>query len=124
MNIEISSQSKPAMTPWWEMSRQAQRSAVFAAAVLSLIVQIACAGGNSSSEDPSASTSQEPGTLIEDLRQAIERDHARLEELITRPQAEGATPLHDDPELRLIAARLTERVRRLERLAAAARDSR
>ncbi len=53
---------------------------------------------------------------IEELRQAIARDHATLEDLISRPRGADEIRLHVDPELRTIATRLTEQERELERL--------
>jgi hypothetical protein len=61
---------------------------------------------------------------MEELRQAIKRDHETLEDLITRPGAEWNTALHEDPEMRAIAARLTEQEDALAHLEAAAEAAR
>ncbi|HEB90053.1 MAG TPA: hypothetical protein ENI85_10815 [Deltaproteobacteria bacterium] len=55
---------------------------------------------------------------IAELRAAIERDHATLEDLITRSGSDegGVLALHEDPALRTIAERLTWQERRLARL--------
>ncbi len=59
---------------------------------------------------------------IAELREAIDRDHATLEEWITRKGLEeadapaGQPSLHEDPTLRAIAERLTRQERRLARL--------
>ena len=56
---------------------------------------------------------------IAELLASIERDHQRLEELVTSPRADDAPPLHDDETLREIAERLSRQTRRLEALRAA-----
>lgn len=88
------------------------------------IAGFACLGARSETDDPTASDPQSREERIEELRQAIERDHVTLEDLITRPLAEADAPLYDDPEMRAIARRLTEQVRALERLEAAAEAAR
>ena len=55
---------------------------------------------------------------IEALRHDIERDHRTLEDLITRPGQAADASLHEDPELRAIATRLSEQERLLETLLA------
>lgn len=102
-------------------ARTVRRIAVFAAVALLSLAGIGCLGASSETHDLPAADPQPRGARIVELRQAIDRDHATLEDLITRPRAEGAAPLHDDSELRAIAARLTDQVRALERLEAAAK---
>lgn len=80
------------------------------------IAATGCHGASSETDDAVASDPRLRAERIEELRQAIERDHVSLEDLITRPDAAGATPLYADPELREIAARLGEQERSLELL--------
>lgn len=88
---------------------------VAAIAMLS-IAATGCHGASSETDDAVASDPRLRAERIEELRQAIERDHVSLEDLITRPDAAGATPLYADPELREIAARLGDQERSLELL--------
>lgn len=55
---------------------------------------------------------------IEALRTAIEQDHRRLEDLITRPRDSTSAELHADPELEAIASRLAAHEREREQLEA------
>jgi hypothetical protein len=76
----------------------------------------ACLGGSS---DPGIGLANDPerrALRIEELRQAIARDHSTLEDLISRPRGADEIRLYVDPELRTIATRLTEQERELERL--------
>ena len=98
-----------------------QPLAAFAAVALLSITGFACLGSSSETDDPSTSDPRLREERIEQLRQAIDRDHATLEDLITRPGVEDGPQLHDDPELRAIAARLSEHERALERLETAAK---
>lgn len=93
----------------------ARVTGVAAIAMLS-IAATGCHGASSETDDAVASDPRLRAERIEELRQAIERDHASLEDLITRPDAAGATPLYADPELREIAARLGDQERSLELL--------
>jgi len=95
-------------------------AAVAALAVLLSIAGVACLGWSPETDDPALSDPQLRAARIEELKQAIERDHATLEDLITRP-VDNDAPLYDDPEMRAIAGRLNEQVRTLERLEAAAK---
>ncbi len=91
------------------------------AIVLLSIAAMACHGARAEPQDANPSTR---GERIAELRQAIDRDHATLEALITRPVAEDDGPLYEDPEMRAIAARLTTQVNALERLEAAEKAAR
>jgi hypothetical protein len=84
------------------------------------IAGVACFGANPAPEDPALSDPSLREARIEQLRQAIKKDHETLEDLISRPGAAWNTALHEDPEMRAIAARLTEQEHALERLEAAA----
>lgn len=90
-------------------------AAIAVIAMLS-IAATGCHGASSETDDAVASDPRLRAERIEELRQAIERDHVSLEDLITRPDAAGATPLYADPELREIAARLGDHERSLELL--------
>lgn len=105
-------------------TRAARRFAAFAAVALLSTAGVGCLGASSEPDALPAADSQRRGERIEELRRAIDRDHATLEGLITRPPVEGGVPLYDDPELRAIAIRLTDQERALERLEAAARAER
>jgi hypothetical protein len=94
----------------------AHRIAASCAAALVSIAGFACFGASPEPEDPALSDPQLREARIEELRQAIAEDHAALEDLITRPGAEWNTALHEDPEMRAIAARLSEQEHTLERL--------
>jgi hypothetical protein len=89
------------------------------AAVILSIVGLACFGAKPEPEDPALSDPTLRAARIEELRQAIKQDHETLEDLITRPGAEWNTELHEDPEMRAIAARLTSQKHALDRLEAA-----
>ena len=107
--------------PWTARTpRVSRRITRCAAATLVAIVGAACFGGSPEPEDPALSDPSLRAARIEELRQAIKRDHETLEDLITRPGAEWNTALHEDPEMRAIAARLTEQEEALERLEAVA----
>ncbi len=101
-------------------TRAARRIAVFAAVALLSVAGIGCLGASSETNEPQTADPQLHRQRIQELRQAIDRDHATLEALITRPAAADGAPLYDDPEMRAIAVRLTDQVRALERLEAAA----
>lgn len=87
------------------------------------IVGLACFGAGRETPDPAMSDPQLRAARIEELKQAIDQDHARLEDLITQPRGEDSVPLHDNAEMREIAARLTELERELDRFEAAARTA-
>jgi len=107
--------------PWTAQTpRVGRRITRCAAAALVAIVGVACFGASPEPEDPALSDPSLRAARIEELSQAIKRDHETLEDLITRPGAEWNTALHEDPEMRAIAARLTEQEEALERLEAAA----
>ncbi len=107
--------------PWTAQKQHASRRiSRCAAATLVAIVGVACFGGSPEPEDPALSDPNLRAARIEELRQAIKRDHETLEDLITRPGTEWNTALHEDQEMRAIAARLTEQEEALERLEAAA----
>jgi hypothetical protein len=88
--------------------------------VIISIAGFACFGAKPEPEDPALSDPTLRAARIEELRQAIKQDHETLEDLITRPGAEWNTALHEDPEMRAIAARLTRQKHALDRLEAAA----
>ena len=90
------------------------------AAAIIAIAGLACFGAKPEPEDPALSDPTLRTARIEELRQAIKQDHETLEDLITRPGAEWNTALHEDPEMRAIAARLTRQKHALDRLEAAA----
>jgi len=92
------------------------------AAALISIAGIACFAGSPEPQDPALSDPILRKARIEELRQAIKKDHETLEDLITRPGVEWNTALHEDPEMRAIADRLTEQEHALERLEAASQD--
>lgn len=66
--------------------------------------------------------SDEPARLAEiaSLEASIERDRAALATLVTRPRNVEHEPLHEDPELRALADRLTTNTEHLARLRAGA----
>jgi hypothetical protein len=76
------------------------------------------AGGQAPHEHREPADSAELATEIEVLQVSIERDHRTLEDLITQPGLAADGSLHENPELRAIAERLTEQERSLEELQA------
>jgi hypothetical protein len=99
--------------------RRWRRAAVGLALLLAML--LAGSGCASAPADPDADVRADPQARAEriaGLRASIARDHAVLEELIARPRSANETPAHTDPRIREIAARLTDRTRRLERLEA------
>lgn len=93
------------------------RAARLATLAATLVLLGACA----TSPDPDADVRADPvarAERIAGLRASIDRDHAVLKELIARERTSGEVPAHEDPRIREIAARLTDRTRRLERLEA------
>jgi hypothetical protein len=82
---------------------------------------LACLGGSPNPDDEIANDPERRAERIVELRAGIERDHAVLQDLISRPRAADEAPIYDDPEVRAIAARMTNQVDTLERLEAAAR---
>jgi hypothetical protein len=100
--------------------RVGRRITRWAAATLVATVGVACFGASPEPEDPALSDPSLRAARIEELRQAIKQDHETLEDLITRPGAEWNTALHEDPEMRAIASRLTEQEEALEHLVTAA----
>jgi len=76
-----------------------------------------CLGGSRSKPEPSnLDHSAEHATRIESLRASIERDHRTLEDLISQPGLAADRSLHENPELRAIAERLTAQEDALEQL--------
>jgi hypothetical protein len=102
----------------------AQRSAALATTALLVITGLACVGASPEAPDPALSDPQLRAERIEELKQSIDRDHATLEDLITQPRTEDGVPLHDNQEIRAIAARLTQEQNALDRLEAAAKADR
>lgn len=87
--------------------------------LLAGVVGIACLGRTSGNEvDPAMQDATLRAARIETLQNDIERDHRTLEDLITQPGQAADTSLHDHPELRAIATRLSEQERLLETLLA------
>jgi len=122
MNVEIRTQSTAQMatTKAVQTHGVARRIAALCAAALLSIAGFACFGSSPEPEDPALSDPQLRSARIEELRAAIAQDHVALENLITRPGAEWNSALHEDPEMRAIAARLSDQENDLERLEAAA----
>ena len=88
-----------------------------------MISLVGCATGDAM-DDPVASDPGWRKERIETLRDAIAKDHARLEILVTRSRPpEPAPPLHSDPEIRSIAGRLSDHKQELARLEALARQA-
>ena len=95
--------------------------------VLALAPRPGCFGGRPNEAAIPADPALRAARIAE-LRQAIERDHATLEDLITRSgsaepenpgagdEEGGAVALHENPTLRAIAQRLTRQARLLARL--------
>ena len=83
---------------------------------------LACLGAGPDPLDPALSDPDLRAARIEELKLAIAQDHATLEDMISRPDVEDAVSLHDDPQIRTIAARLTDNERALNRLEEAAAD--
>jgi hypothetical protein len=102
----------------------AKRSAALATTTLLVITGLACFGASPEAPDPALSDPLLRAERIEELKQSIDRDHATLEDLITQPRTEDGVPLHDNQEIRVIAARLTEEQNALDRLEAAAKVDR
>jgi hypothetical protein len=121
MNAEIRTQSnaRTVTTQVVQTHGAALRIAALCAAALISIAGFACFGSSPEPEDPALSDPQLRSARIEELKAAIARDHVALEDLITRPGAEWNSALHEDPEMRAIAARLSEQEHDLERLEAA-----
>jgi len=121
MNAKIRTRSpaRTAPTKAAQTHGVAPRIAAFCAAALLSISGFACFGTSPEPEDPALSDPRLRSARIEELRVAIAQDHAALENLITRPGAEWNSTLHEDPEMRAIAARLSEQEHDLERLEAA-----
>jgi hypothetical protein len=121
MNAEIRTQSnaRTVTTQVVQTHGAVLRIAALCAAALISIAGFACFGSSPEPEDPALSDPQLRSARIEELKAAIARDHVALEDLITRPGAEWNSALHEDPEMRAIAARLSEQEHDLERLEAA-----
>ncbi len=78
---------------------------------------LGCLGGGDGPTSPHALSDPDVRSQrIVELRQAIALDHRMLENLISQPGRAADESLHEDPELRAIAARLTEQERELEEL--------
>lgn len=73
-------------------------------------------GCRSPAPDPALTDPTIRAARIEALEEAIAADHATLEDLISRPGAGEARPIHEEPEVRLIGERLTNQERELARL--------
>jgi len=83
---------------------------------------VACLGRSVTPESPALHDPSLRAARIEELRGAIARDHATLEQRITQSRSEQDGALHADPEIRAIAARLSAQEQELERLEALQRD--
>lgn len=121
MNAEIPTQSTPgtATAEAVQTHGVATRSTASGAALLLSIAGFACFWSTPEPEDPALFDPQLRSARIEELELAIAEDHATLENLITRPGAQWNSALHEDPEMRAIAARLSDQEHDLERLKAA-----
>lgn len=121
MNAEIRTQptARSTATKAVQTHGVAPRIAALCAAALLSIAGFGCFGSSPEPEDPALSDPRLRSARIEELRAAITQDHVALENLITRPGAKWSSTLHEDPEMRAIAARLSEQERELERLEAA-----
>jgi len=102
----------------------AQRLVALATAALLTLTGLACSGARPEAPDPALSDPKLRAERIEELKASIDRDHATLEDLITQPRTEDGVPLHDNQEMRAIAARLTEQQVSLDLLEAAAKADR
>ncbi len=109
-------------------NRNPVRIALRATIAACLLAAMAClAGCLAGRADPEAELARDPAwraERIEELRAAIDRDHAMLQELISEVRTEDETPVYADSEVRAIAARLTEQMRSLERLEAVQEEER
>jgi len=85
----------------------------FALATL-LIVSAGCSLTPSESPEPTDATARQ--ALIERLEAEVAADRETLATIVTQPRDVDANPLHDDPEIRAIADRLTMATRRLDAL--------
>ncbi len=91
------------------------RRCALAAAILAAVATAACLRDPAPETDPYA----DPGARaarIETLRQSIDRDRARLEQLIAEPQPRGVASLYEDPEVTTIAERIGAQSRELAAL--------
>jgi hypothetical protein len=84
-----------------------------------LVSANACAGSDGSARDASELSAPDRSARIGELQDAIARDHATLQALVSRPREEVETPLHSDPTLHAIARRLGDQERELAHLLAA-----
>ncbi len=97
------------------------RILVVTASLIACLAGFACLNFNFGNDDAIDPAMQDPAlraARIESLRSEIERDHRTLEDLITQPGQAADASLHDHPELRAIANRLTEQERLLEAILA------
>ena len=78
----------------------------------------ACLGGGPKTGDDLANDPQWRAERIAVLEQAIDQDHEALQNLISEPRQADDSKLHEDPEMRAIAGRLTAQVGELDRLKA------
>jgi len=83
-----------------------------------MIVGSACSLMPSGPEEPTDADARQ--ALITRLEAEVAADRATLASIVTQPRDVDANPLHDDPEIRAIADRLTAATRRLDALRLAA----
>lgn len=108
-----------------DLSRDAESSpasygklgAPFFSATFAVIMAATIMGCTTSARPPAVPLEEAAArSLIETLEASIDEDRTRLAEIVTEPRDVDANPLHDDEEIRAIAARLTETTERLEAL--------
>ena len=87
-------------------------------AIASLVSLGAGCRGGPEPVDLAAFSEPELESHVSRIEAQIDADHAALETLVARPRTEADAALHDDAELREIAARLSQHMTELERLRA------
>ena len=109
--------------PMQGRERRARVLGLAASLALGLAIGVVGCAKSTSSSRASITDPQLRAERIEALREAIARDHVRIEQLIVQPREEDATNLHRDPEIRVIAKRIEAHRRELDRLEAEAEES-
>ena len=98
-------------------TRTLRCSPVVTIALCLSIMGSGCLGGSwTNAESRHPNDAADRATQIETLKASIERDHRTLENLITQPGLAADRSLHENPELRAIAERLTALEQALEQL--------
>jgi hypothetical protein len=122
MILEIPTDSPPRTAH--AVPAAARRIGVALALMLCVVSQSGCLFSSDTPVDPSDLDPKERDQRIEALKVSIERDRAELAEWLARPDSEYSEALHDDPEMRALAARLNEQAEDLAQLEAAVRSAR